>query len=282
MRRLTVVSALVASCLLAACGSSDSSSADTSAAASSTIAVPVTIAGTAAPTTSTTVAPTTTVVESTTTAATTTTLEPAATSTVAPPTTDDGVADLVDLVLSDSGIGPIPFGTPAAAAVDQLATLLGAPTEDRAAAFPTADGSGSFIDDNDVAFAQPFGRFVCFPNELCVSFGGPTADALVFLGWHYQHDAAPIPPDLFTAAGLGIGVRWSDHLDDITMSSGASCYSVGYGSAGGISVALVSAGAPFGAFDDSGVYVETTPPADQVTVMSMTAGENEFFLFGDC
>ena len=68
-----------------------------------------------------------------------------------------------------------------------------------------------------VAFAQPFGRFVCFPNELCVSFGGPTADALVFLGWHYQHDAAPIPPDLFTAAGLGIGVRWSDHLDDITM-----------------------------------------------------------------
>lgn len=276
-----VAAALVVGVVLAACGSGDSSSSDTTVPASSTIAVPVTVAGTAAPTTSTTSAPTTTDAAATTTAATTTTLAPEISTTVAP-TTTDGTADLVGLVLSDNGIGPIAFGTPDTSAVDQFSLLLGSPTEDRRAEFPTADGSGSFIDADDVAFAQPFGRFVCFPNELCVSFGGPRAEALVFLGWHYQHEGAPQPPDLFTSAGLGIGVRWADHLDDITMSTGASCYSIGYGSAGGISVALLSTGAPFGAFDENGVYVETTPPADQVTVQSMTAGENEFFLFGDC
>jgi hypothetical protein len=280
MRRLVVVPALACLLVAPACGS-ESASSDTAVPASSTIAVPITVAGTAAPTTSTTVAPTTTDVAATTTAATTTTLAVDTSTTVAP-TTTDGTADLVDLVLADSGIGPIAFGTPDASAVEQLSLLLGSPTEDRRAEFPTADGSGSFIDGDDVAFAQPFGRFVCFPNELCVSFGGPRADALVFLGWHYQHVAAPQPPDLFTAAGLGIGVRWADHLDDITMSSGASCYSLGYGSAGGISVALLSTGAPFGAFDENGVYIETMPPADLVTVQSMTAGENEFFLFGDC
>ncbi len=291
MPRLMAVSCLVGGLLVAACGAGDggSAGADT-AAATSTIEVPITVAGTAAPTTtSTTTAPTTTSVPptttgdpgSSTTAATTSTLAPATGSTAAPSTTTAARGPAA-LLLTDSGIGSVSFGTPDLSAIEQLSTLLGAPTEDRRAEFPTADGSGSFVDADDVAFVQPFGRFVCFANEWCMSFGGPTPDALVFLGWQYQRLGEPRPPELFTAAGLGIGVSWAGHEDDITMSPGASCYSVGYGSAGGISVTLLSVGVPFGSFDDNGVYVESVPPADQVTITSLTAGENEFFLFGDC
>ena len=281
MYRQLVAPVLVASMCLAACGAESAGSEPTQAVAS-TIAVPATVAGTAAPTTTSTTVPASTTTAATTTTSTAPGTTIAADTTVAPATTAATVG-VSDLVLSDGGVGAVGFGTPDASTIDQLTPLLGAPTEDRRAAFPTADGSGDFIDENDVAFARPFGRFVCFANELCLSFGGATADALVFLGWHYQHQSdAHQPPDLFTAAGLGPGVSWADHLGDITLSDGGSCYSVGYGSAGGIALALLSSGDFFGSYDENGQYVATTPPPEQVTVMSMTAGETEYFLYGDC
>ena len=60
------------------------------------------------------------------------------------------------------------------------------------------------------------------------------------------------------------------------------CYTIGSGDIDGIDLTVQSDEVEFGSFDDLGNYVEAVPPADQVTVVFMEAGENPISLLGDC
>ena len=256
---------------LVACSSDDDSTATTPTDHSTSTATFVD--GSAA----TPAAPTTSAAPSTTVAPTTTS---APTSTVAPTTTTAPLT-AADLQLSGTAIGPVAFGTGAQAALDVLVPLLGAPATDTSATFPTADESGSFINEADESiFAFPFLRRACFDNGFCISFGGASVEELQFVGYDYFSAEDPIEPVLTTTQGLPLGARWSDFPDAMTANPGG-CYSQGFGESGGATLVLQSSGEFFGTFDGE-TYTTAVPDPAEVTVYGIRSGSNPGYVFDDC
>lgn len=254
--------------------------------------VPATTTGTA---TSTTDVPT-----STTTVATAPATEPTTTPPTTPPDTvppasgppDTPVTipadvELVDLVLWSSGIGPISFGASVDDVIQAITPLLTAPgTEplsDVSMNYPATSENMHIDATGEEAFARAFGRTVCYDDGLCWHFGGDDADALVFLGWSQDASSSPIHPPLATADGISIGSRWSDHPGQIDVAAdGNACYQVGFGTAGGIDVTLISDGEWFVTPQDDGTWVTAVPDPADVTVMALTAGSRPIYLYEDC
>ena len=231
---------------------------------------------------STTIEPTTTVastVPPTSSAApTTTTSVVAATTTLAVATTIPSTLTPVDLVLTSNGITPFVFGDDDTAVVSGLATALGAPIFDRDQTYPVVDGD-SFLDTTgEEGYLHPFGRTVCYSNDICVQFGGSTTDSQTLTGWNLDSDALP---RLATPEGILVGSVWADHPDAITVDSGG-CYTTGYGDASGVALTLYSSGEAFSSFDADGNYVTGNPAPADVTVIGMAAGDLPYFLFDDC
>lgn len=247
------------------------------------IATPVATSVTTVP--STTVPPTTvppTTVPGTTVPPTT---PPSAPPTTAPPTVPPTAAPttpppltVASLVLMSDGIGPFRFGASGSDLVAQLGTVLGAPASDATIDYPVAvDGGYARDASGEEVFAHPVGRATCFGNGLCVYAGGPTATDVAFVGWNF---AGAVPPALTSPTGVTTGSRWSA-FPTMTVDEGG-CYSEGTGSVDGISLSIVSEGAPFGAVDAAGNYVAGRPdPADAV-VVNMQAGIQPGFPFIDC
>lgn len=281
-RRGLAAVTLAAGMALAGCGDGDASpasvpsdSVDTVAAATTavaTTAAPTTVTPTTVPPTTlapTTVAPT---LAPTTTAAPTTTEVP---TTTAPPLT------AADLDLHVAAIGPVGFGTAADAAAAILQGVLGAPTSDVLAEYPTPF-EGSWTDAEDGIFAFQYLRRICFANGLCTSFGAASPSALQLVGYEYVERDAPIDPILTTGSGVPLGARWSDYPTAMTAFAGG-CYSDGYGDAEGVTLLLRSDGDPFLVVDPTTFDATPQVPApSMVTVHGMISGSNPGFLYDDC
>jgi hypothetical protein len=253
-------------------GSSDSAD-TTGAGASTTVAgsTGTTVAGstgtTVAGSTGTTVAGST----GTTIAGTGTTAAPVVTSAV--PTT------LAELTLVSDGVGPLRFGTDGDTVILMISAVLGGPISDAPAEYPTPAGDGSYTSvDEELGWAQPFGRTVCWPNGFCGEFGGATAGPYTFQGWFYA--ATDVDP-MAAPSGLHVGSTWAEFEDLITVNPGG-CYSVGYGTADGVTLAMQSSGEPFVNVDEDGNQTPGSPDPADVTIMQMQAGEQVTYLFEDC
>jgi hypothetical protein len=269
---------------LAACAGSEQLTAQT---------VPATTTGTATSTTDVPTSPSTVAIAPTTeptTAPPTTTPSdtvPPATQPPTAPVTIPADVELVDLVLSSSGIGPIAFGASVDDVIRAITPLLTAPGTE-----PSSDVSMSYPDTSEnmhvdatgeEAFTRAFGRTVCYDGGSCWHFGGADADALVFLGWSQNASSSPIHPPLATADGISIGSRWSDHPGTIAVPSGGNaCYQVGFGTAGDIDVTLLSEGEWFVTPQDDGTWVTAVPDPADVTVMALSAGSRPIYLYEDC
>ena len=285
--------ALTTLALVAGCSSAGTDS--SAATAASAVATDPPTASAAPPTAteaaSTTATPVTTATPATTVAATTppttipatpapTTL-PATTTTAAPPETTVAPT-AADLVLRADGIGPASFGMAAGTVVALLGAVLGAPADQSDAHFPNAAGD-HFEDADGNAFATEFARFTCFTNDLCVSFGGATADALTFAGWSYASSGdGPMPsPALSSVDGVRPGVTWSAVAAVVDVDDNG-CYTTGYGDASGIHIVLQSPEAWFGSNGVSPTYVSVTPDPSTVTIIQLRAGEQSYSIYEDC
>ena len=229
-------------------------------------------------TTSTASATTTTgiVADTTTTAAPTTTL--AATTTEASTTTTAPAAE--PLILRGDGVGPFDLGMPYADVLAGLSAQL-ALDSDQAYKYPVVDEYGGHRSaDESQGFVAPYGRVVCWSDgadgQLCAAFGGDDAGALTFVGWTYGGNV------LGTASGLTGGSLWSEFPTLIGPEQGG-CYSESSGMFDGVLFTVVSAGAPFGTFDEFGHYVSggDQNPAD-VSVTSLASGDFPFDTDADC
>lgn len=201
--------------------------------------------------------------------------------TLAPDTTlaaTTTTAPALTLFLRADGLGGVPFGETDVATLAALAERLGAPDTDERRAYPTPDtGIGHVSADGEYGFALPFGREVCWLEGFCAAFGGENAATLTFVGWNYGGDSTGA---MSTDAGITVGSRWAD-FPSMEINPGG-CYSVGNGTVDGITLWVQSTGTPFAEFDESGNYVEHLPTPEEVTVMSLEAGDIPLFMYGDC
>lgn len=268
----------VTALLLTACAESesgvvtrptDSTTPDTSVPAETTEPAPASTAPTTAPPT----APPTTAPPST--APATTVAPTTAPPTTAAPTTAPPLV-LTDLVLRADAIGPLTFGDAPDTVIAALSGVLGAPISDAIAEYPTDEGAFWSNAVTEAGFSAPHGRDACWANGLCVFFGGSTPDALEFVG--YLQDAGP--GALGTRSGVTVRTRGDDIPGAVTVFEGG-CFATGGGEADGVDLILISDGTPFLEFVDD-TYVSNTPEPWEVEVLSLSAGEQPFFLFGDC
>lgn len=178
--------------------------------------------------------------------------------------------------LSAAGVGQHPFGEAASILIADLTARFGEPLSDETRNF-TFNGDEWIDEFAEWGFDREVGRIVCWTNLLCVTLGGPTADALTFVGWSYEGDETR---SLKNAAGITLNSRWSEFPTQMTVNPGG-CYTVGTGSTtDGITLMLL--GEDFSVLDDSGAFVPLTPPPDKVTVLAMSAGTQMVDLFSDC
>ena len=221
------------------------------------------------------------VTEATTTVAPTT----AAPTTAAPATTAPVTAappaapTAVDLTLRADGIGPLAFG---ATTPDQLIAAMtpaiGSPSSVESLDY-TSDAGGFFENAaEELGFAFASGRDVCFGNGLCAYFGGGSSAALKFVGYRQNEG----PGALSTASGITAGSRGADVGAAIAAEPGG-CYWTGGGTADGVRLFLQSGGDPFGYFDEvTEEYISQVPAIADITVLSVFAGEEPFYLYEDC
>jgi hypothetical protein len=206
-----------------------------------------------------------------------TTAGPPAT-TIVPPSTNAIPENTDDLALVSDGLGPLRFGADSEGVVAAISVVLGDPTSDSPAEYPTPVDGGFESLDHELSFSDPFGRTVCWANGLCIELGGTTPGPYVFRGWFYS---ATGTDELAAPNGLDVGSRWADFVDVITVEPGG-CFTVGYGSANGVSLSLQSSGTPFVTVDEDGTQTATTPDPADVVVQQMQAGEQVVFLLSDC
>ena len=198
--------------------------------------------------------------------------------TVVPPSTNAIPENTDDLALVSDGLGALRFGADSESVVAAISVVLGDPTSDSPAEYPTAVDVGFESLDGELSFSDPFGRTVCWANGLCIELGGATAGPYVFRGWFYSATGAD---ELAAPNGLDVGSTWADFVDVITVEPGG-CYTVGYGAANGVSLSLQSSGTPFVTIEDDGTETATTPDPADVVVQQMQAGEQVIFLLSDC
>ena len=75
---------------------------------------------------------------------------------------------------------------------------------------------------------------------------------------------------------------WADFPAAIA-PEGYGCFNTGFGKADGVGLLLLSTGEPFEYYDsDTEEFVSQVPAQEDVTVISLNAGETPFFVFEDC
>ncbi len=259
---------------LGACGGSESATS-----ASTTRPANATVLGTLPPTATTPVVATT----SATTVVVIPSTEPATTPpTTGAPTTPPSTAPVstvdpaTELILSAVGLGPHPFGTGPVELLGDLNERFGLPRTDEVTTFVT--NNGEYIsDDGCCGFIAAAGREVCWPNGLCITFGGPTTESLGFVGWFYQGDEFA---SLHSAAGITLGSRWSNFLTAMTVLPGG-CYTTGSGTTNdGITLDVI--GGDFATVADDGTFTTLLPAPEEVAVAAMSSGDHIYDLEGDC
>lgn len=204
-----------------------------------------------------------------------TTIAPTATTTPVP----------TQLTVSGDSLGGLEFGLSVEASLPQLLATLGEPAYDDSLEMPRLE-NGVWYDDNQNFFAHQFSRQVCWgvTSTLCAVFGGDAADSVQLVGW-YARSANGEPSPIVTEGGIQHGSSWADHPEVVLDPPGSytSCYSLGYGTTpDGIRVVLESMTSMFSSWDLDGNFVEVVPPAQEVTVVGMSAGEQVGTLTDDC
>ena len=198
--------------------------------------------------------------------------------TVPPPTTTPAttIDPATELILSSVGVGSHPFGSGPDEMLDDLNQRFGLPRTDEVTTFVT--NNGDYIsEDGCCGFIAAAGREVCWPNGMCVTFGGSTTENLGFVGWFYQGDEFS---SLHSAAGITLGSRWSNFAASMTVLPGG-CYTTGSGTTNdGITLDVI--GGDFAQVGDDGTFITLLPAPEQVTVVAMSSGEHIFELEGDC
>jgi len=196
----------------------------------------------------------------------------------APTTTTAPVAE--PLILRGDGVGPFALGMPYADVLAGLSAQLTLASNE-AFEYPVVDEYGGHRSaDENRGFVAPFGRVACWSDgadgQLCAAFGGDNVAALSFVGWTYGGSV------LGTISGLTVGSLWSEFPTLIGSEQGG-CYSESSGTFDGVLFSVVSAGAPFGIFDEFGNYVSggVQNPAD-VSVTSLAAGDFPYDTNADC
>jgi hypothetical protein len=199
--------------------------------------------------------------------------------TPAPGSTNPVPQNDADLKLLADGLGPLKFGAPADDVVAAISAIVGEPVSDAPAEYPVPIDGGLFQSaDEELGFSQPFGRTVCWLNGLCIENGGTEAGAYTFVGWYY----AATGPDLLAApSGLDVGSTWAEHQSEITIDPGG-CFTVGHGTADGVTLNLLSSGDPFVEVDADGNETAGSPDPADVVVQQMEAGAQVLFLLDDC
>ena len=185
----------------------------------------------------------------------------------------------LDLTLRPDGVGALAFG---ATTPDQLVAVmtpaLGSPSAIESLDYPTNAGGYFENESAERGFAFPSGRDICFSNGLCTYFGGASSAALTFVGYRQSEGTGP----LATASGVTAGSHGADFSSAIVAEAGG-CLSTGSGTADGVQLFLRSSGDMFGFFDDvTGDFVAQVPAIEDISVLSVFAGEEPFFLFDDC
>ncbi len=177
-------------------------------------------------------------------------------------------------LLRSDGVGAADFGDDVAT-VQAALGALGGLTTDETGEFPTPDGAQYVDAAGENVFVAPYLRTLCWSNSLCAHFGGATPTTVVFVGWAYTDDASAT---MHTASGATLGIRGSA-VTGLNVNEGG-CYTSGMGDVdGGIQVSLYSDGVPFMENDGTTAH---RPPAADVTIISLYAGEMPLFLYGDC
>lgn len=206
-----------------------------------------------------------------------TTTTGAATTTEAPTTSTMPAA--APLTLRSDGVGSFDFGMTytdvAAGITGQLEALT-----DEALEFPVVDEYGGYrTTDESQGFIAPFGRIACWADgatsNFCAAFGGAAPEALSFVGWTYSGSA------LSTTSGVTGGSLWSDFPTMLTAGQGG-CFQESSGSIDGVTVSVVSTGAPFGSYDDAGNLIPSNPAPTDVSVTSLDAGDYPYDTQADC
>ena len=186
-----------------------------------------------------------------------------------------------DIVLAPSAVGLAAFGRPESDVLAYVRSGLGSPRSDITSSFPFTDRYGFGFEDSDgLGFAHPFGREVCFSNDLCLFFGGSLASNRTFVGYTQGSGAESSPP-ASTGSGVTVGSRWFDHQGSITVQP-VGCYAIGYGLADGVPITMFSSSGTFGAVDGFGNIVPSTPNPLDVVVTSLYSGDLYYELENDC
>ncbi len=205
----------------------------------------------------------------------------AATTTEASATsTSTSTTEAESLILRGDGVGSFDLGMPYTAVLAGLSARLTFKTDD-AYEYPVADENGGHrTADENQGFVAPYGRIVCWTDgaagQLCAAFGGDDATALSFVGWTYSGDV------LHTVSGLTGGSLWSD-FPTLIGPEQAGCSSETSGTFDGVLFTVVSAGAPFGSFDEAGNFLSggDVNPAE-VSVTGLATGDFPYDTNADC
>ena len=185
------------------------------------------------------------------------------------------------VTLRGDGLGTLAFGVEAAPVLALVTSVLGVAGSDESTEFEPNDTTGLFTNELNV-FAYGRGRTVCWPDVLCLYFGGSSFDALQFVGWWYHPESGD--DSLSTDDGIAIGSVLSDHLESITVRQDTACLSEIAGkTAGGILVGMHSIGEPFLTYDDSsGEFIKGNPSPEDIVVIGLSSGDSVVAMDGDC
>jgi hypothetical protein len=261
--------------VVGACGGSESSTSTTTTQPTNATLVGTLPPAVTAPPVVTTAATTVPVVPPT---EPTTTIPPTTVTLTVPPSTAPAttVDPATELILSAVGLGPHPFGTGPVELLDDLNGRFGLPGTDEVTTFVTNNGE-YITEDGCCGFIAAAGREICWPNGMCVTFGGQTTESLGFVGWFYQGDEFA---SLRSAAGVTLGSRWSNFLTAMTVLPGG-CYTTGSGATNdGITLDVI--GGDFATVAEDGSFTTLLPAPEEVTVIAMSSGEHIYDLEGDC
>lgn len=140
---------------------------------------------------------------------------------------------------------------------------------------PTTDGRFA-AEFGDETFAFRIMSYACFPNSLCLFFGGDEEADLDFVGWQLLGGSVT-DIDLATASGVTLGSSWADHLDEIVPEAG--CEWTAVAAHEGMHVFLLSSDEFFGT---AGVLAEELPDPTTVKVDGAYAGEISIPTDGFC
>lgn len=183
--------------------------------------------------------------------------------------------------LRADGVGDLPFGAAPEVVVDALSPTFGAAPEVTDFDFSDDQGGGvALTADGAFGFVHRLGRSICW-TAFCAYFGSDAGAPLAFVGWSYRPDTEPYVA-LYTASGITVGSRWSDHLGEIDAPPGG-CGEFGFGTTtDGVDLGLRGGVWTEGGVSDPLVELLPDPTTVTVAVYRMEAGDVVFPSEADC